>query len=875
MQRHANSATTTLSSAITSTTATSAIVTSASSFPLYAEFQIKIDNELMNVIARGGNTFTVERGAEGTTPATHSAGATVSAVLTARGLYNTMYNDVRAYGAVGDGVTDDTAAINAAIADAGTGGTVFLPAGTFLIGSPLVLQHKQVIRGAGWATTIKAKNAMNADMIKNSIGGSSGVTIDPAAKYISPTGNDTTGTGTASAPWRTLGKLYANLGAGGHGYIRGGTYLGNSGDVGINVTIGGTAVDPCIVEAYPGDSAPIFDGNFVSVGTKNFMVRFQNGASYHTIRGITVRNWAWNPSRGGDGSSIFNMDATGFSQGAVNNITIEYCDLKNNVASPTQNDHVLYVGGALDYCTIRYNRIIGGGTTTPALDYSDFGAGVTFFHAPGARHITVDNNLIGLCQFGTNIYEPIAEGGLDYNITNNTFYKNYSHSMVQQGTQIVVKNNVGDAATGGANVDADTGGIGSVITSYTKSNNYSNVALGAAPNHTLPAGSPAINGADDGSDAGGPVPMPPVPTSGTAGADAQQVQIRDMTLDGNKANQGAGNWRGIVLAAGPYDAEELFDPRHYVHNVFVRSTKGTGIDASGRESVIDHVQAHDCDGDGFLVGENNRVINCASTYSGGYGFRVVGSGAQITNSRAWYNGRNASSPNSNADGFFVTSTAASSLGFVNCIAQDNARHGFHFDQTRNITVAGCVADSNGAVNASGNGFNLVTVTDSNIQGLAWDKDNVTAGLSAQRQKYALNIITSSVQNNIQLNDYNNATGAVAGNSQDGNNIMIDAQEGSQTVTYASSITPNPYSGSTLRVTLTGNITIANTTRQHTGSRLTFFFKQDATGGRTVTWGNQYKVSWTPSTTANLRNSISFEWDGTNWVQTSASVGLPS
>jgi len=79
----ANNASTTLSAAITTTGATSCTVTSASApFPTTGNFRIIIDSELMIVTAVSGTTFTITRGAEGTTAATHSNGATVTSIVT-------------------------------------------------------------------------------------------------------------------------------------------------------------------------------------------------------------------------------------------------------------------------------------------------------------------------------------------------------------------------------------------------------------------------------------------------------------------------------------------------------------------------------------------------------------------------------------------------------------------------------------------------------------------------------------------------------------------------------------------------------------------------------------------------------------------------
>jgi hypothetical protein len=43
----------------------------------------------------------------------------------------------------------------------------------------------------------------------------------------------------------------------------------------------------------------------------------------------------------------------------------------------------------------------------------------------------------------------------------------------------------------------------------------------------------------------------------------------------------------------------------------------------------------------------------------------------------------------------------------------------------------------------------------------------------------------------------------------------------------------------------------------------------------VTFGSAYKVAWTPTTTAGLRNVITFVCDGTNWIQKSTAIGLPA
>ncbi|MFE5037174.1 hypothetical protein [Streptomyces sp. NPDC056683] len=72
-------AATTLSGAIATTSATSITVTSAAGFPGSGNYNIQVDSEVMTVTGgQGTTTWTVTRGVNGSTAATHSGGATVT-----------------------------------------------------------------------------------------------------------------------------------------------------------------------------------------------------------------------------------------------------------------------------------------------------------------------------------------------------------------------------------------------------------------------------------------------------------------------------------------------------------------------------------------------------------------------------------------------------------------------------------------------------------------------------------------------------------------------------------------------------------------------------------------------------------------------------
>lgn len=99
-------------------------------------------SEKILVTAISGSTWTVIRGDESTTPVTHTAGFSIMQVVSANELAGAFlgYYNVRAFGALGDGSTNDTTAIQNAMNSVSTssyGGTVFFPPGKYVINSPL------------------------------------------------------------------------------------------------------------------------------------------------------------------------------------------------------------------------------------------------------------------------------------------------------------------------------------------------------------------------------------------------------------------------------------------------------------------------------------------------------------------------------------------------------------------------------------------------------------------------------------------------------------------------------------------------------------------------------------------------------------------
>lgn len=94
----------------------------------------------------------------------------------------------------------------------------------------------------------------------------------------------------------------------------------------------------------------------------------------------------------------------------------------------------------------------------------------------------------------------------------------------------------------------------------------------------------------------------------------------------------------------------------------------------------------------------------------------------------------------------------------------------------------------------------------------------------------------------------------------------DVSAGVVSLTDAVIISLDASAGSSFRVTLAGNRTLANPTNAADGQRILVAVKQDGSGNRTLTYGSAYKFgtslpSPTLSTTAGATDYLGFIYDG--------------
>lgn len=362
-----------------------------------------------------------------------------------------------------------------------------------------------------------------------------------------------------------------------------------------------------------------------------------------------------------------------------------------------------------------------------------------------------------------------------------------------------------------------------------------------------------------------------VSSNGTTDPNAEYCAVRNLMIDGNKANQTtAGN--GIKYNTNPLTTKASGDdtlyPRQYVENVFILNAYSEGFVSTGRGfSKLHNVHVEGAGTHSFDPGPMTDLSGCTSYNSGTEGFYVAAANVRLSNCKSNTSGQVTAA---SGHGFHFTS-AANGVSLAVCEAQDNLAHGFLFDALNGAVAQGLVADSNSTTSAGTYvGFALAGTTNSEISGVAFERK---ADGTHSYQTHAL-ALTSTPTGNV-INVTHSAIGGAtistvmtSASTPTGNTVSANQQGAKQTFTYAATMAPDPFSGSIVAITLAGSptINVPPNGPYSPGTTMTMILTQDATGGRAITWGAGFVVRWQPDLAANAVNIIHFVYDGTNWNQ---------
>ena len=116
------------------------------------QFSLTVAGIFLGAAVIQGTVSTPSNVASVTTPSTGSGGGGTAAVAEWYGPFGSWDNVKVKYGAKGDGVSDDTAAINNALANVGLNGNspvLYFPNGTYRVTAKLLLKNRRQIEVVG------------------------------------------------------------------------------------------------------------------------------------------------------------------------------------------------------------------------------------------------------------------------------------------------------------------------------------------------------------------------------------------------------------------------------------------------------------------------------------------------------------------------------------------------------------------------------------------------------------------------------------------------------------------------------------------------------------------------------------------------------
>lgn len=374
----------------------------------------------------------------------------VQTALDAKVTKGTLLFNVKDYGAKGDGTTDDTAAINAALTAAtGVGGT-YLPPGTYLIGTSAAVQipSNTELFGRGNLSVLKiAANPVVAPIVNAVNAGFTNVWLHDfaidgnkaaitTATSANPDINGTTGTGNNTALWMSSAvatpatNIYLDR-----------LSVSNSVRLGIVLqSVQGGRVSQCTVTGNQRDGITLFyncqniqitDNQVSYCGDDHIGINAEDATSTgHTPLDITIRgNTIIGPSprgkgkgiavRGGDrvtitgnvidstsegGINLHNYNSTNLSHVSVSGNTIHNCGSggsagKNGIVAQVNTSLYTATGtrGTLQYLTISGNTITACASAGILIDSGPTGqtpSGFTGAADGDIQYVTVSGNTV-------------------------------------------------------------------------------------------------------------------------------------------------------------------------------------------------------------------------------------------------------------------------------------------------------------------------------------------------------------------------------------------------------------------------------------------------------------------------------------------------
>jgi hypothetical protein len=294
---------------------------------------------------------------------------------------------ITSYGAVANNGSDSTAAFNAAVAAAGSGGTVWIPSGTFTLASrPTAFPNNVTIQGAGmWYSVLSGV----------------GASFTPNAKTIKFYDFAVQGTTTL----RDDSQLQSGVDAGGNGFGSGSVIQRVwFSHLKVGIWTGPTTSNLTI------DSSRVWD-------TFADGINLYDGTSNSTVSNTSVRN------TGDDGIAIWSGGGNACNNNSVHDNLVQfpthanglavYGGSGNSLANNTVTDTIQYGAGL--YVAARFGEVAFSGTTTATgntlercgsydPDYG-FGSGAIRLEA-------ADNNMAATFTFTNNTVNNPTYAGL-------------------------------------------------------------------------------------------------------------------------------------------------------------------------------------------------------------------------------------------------------------------------------------------------------------------------------------------------------------------------------------------------------------------------------------------------------------------------------